>query len=91
MDLRQFLQLLKQQDNITIQFSHLGYIVKRGTTVLDTRGNHMPVKPVTRTERVRKVGNMYCAIASACRYMSDDMRLMVGDLLACMASEGERR
>lgn len=91
MELKQFLQLLKQQDNITIQFSHLGYIVKRGTASLDQRGNHAPVRAQTRSEKIRKVGNMYCAIASACRHMSDDMRVMVGDLLACMASEGERR
>lgn len=91
MDLKQFLRLLKQRDNITISFSHLGYHVRRGTTMLDTRGSHRPVKPNTREERIRKAGNLHRALSSACRYMSDDMRAMVGDLLACMASEGERR
>ena len=91
MELKQLLHLLRQKDGITIQFSHLGYVVMRDGEILDQRGNHSPVKPITRAERVRKVGNMYSAIASACRYMSGDLRALVGDLLACMASYKERR
>ena len=91
MELKKFLHVLRQKDGITVQFSHLGYVVKRNGEILDQRGVHAPVQPRNRTERVRKVGNMYCALASSCRYMSSDLRALVGDLLACMATTGERR
>ncbi len=91
MELKKFLHVLRQKDGITVQFSHLGYIVVRNGEILDQRGAHAPVQPRNRTERVRKVGNMYCAIASSCRYMSSDLRVLVGDLLACMANTGDRR
>ncbi|CAH9013052.1 conserved hypothetical protein [Vibrio phage 141O35-1] len=91
MELKKFLHVLRQKDGITVQFSHLGYVVVRNGEILDQRGDHAPVQPRNRTERVRKVGNMYCAIASSCRYMSSDLRALVGDLLACMANTGERR
>ena len=90
MELKQFLYVLRKKDGITVQFSHLGFIVKRHGEILDQRGAHAPVQPRNRTERVRKVGNMYCAIASSCRYMSSDLRALVGDLLAGMANMGER-
>lgn len=90
MELKQFLNLLRQRDGITVQFSHFGYIVMRHGEILDQRGNHQAVQPRNQNERVRKVGNMYSAIASACRYMSGDLRALVGDLLACMASYKER-
>ena len=91
MELKKFLHVLRQKDGITVQFSHLGYVVVRNGEILDQRGTHAPVQPRNRTERVRKVGNMYCAIASSCRYMSSDLRVLVGDLLACMANTGDRR
>ena len=90
MELKQFLHLLRTREGITIQFSHLGYVIIRNGEILDQRGNHAPVRPATRTERIRKVGNMYSAIASSCRYMSSDLRALVGDLLACMANQGGR-
>lgn len=90
MELKEFLRLLRIRAGITIQFSHLGYVVLRNSEVLDSRGNHSHVKPITRDERIRKVGNMYSALASACRYMPGDLRLLVGDLLACMANDGGR-
>ena len=43
MELKQFLHLLRQKDGITIQFSHLGYVVMRDGEILDQRGNHSPV------------------------------------------------
>ena len=38
MELKQFLYVLRKKDGITVQFSHLGFIVKRHGEILDQRG-----------------------------------------------------
>jgi len=84
MSLSDFLRLLGQQDNITIHFSHLGYVVRRGDIILDQRGNHEPVKPVTSAHKIRKTANMYCSLSVAMMYCSDDLRSMFGDVMATL-------
>lgn len=84
MSLHDFLKLLRQTDGITVEFSHLGYNVRRGDELLDTRGNHTPATPRNSSERSRKSANMYCALSVALMYASDDVRGVFPDAYATL-------
>lgn len=92
MSLSQYLELLRRVDNISVQFSHLGYIVVRNGEVLDQRGNHQPVKPITASDKTRKSANMYASLSVALMYCRDDLRAVFGEVMATLnPSYKERR
>lgn len=84
MSLSQYLELLRRVDNISVQFSHLGYVVVRNGEVLDKRGNHHAVKAVTASEKTRKSANMYASLSVALMYCRDDLRAVFGDVMATL-------
>lgn len=84
MSLSDYLELLRKQDNISVKFSHTGYVVSRGDQVLDQRGRHTPIRPSNPQERIRKTANMYCSLSVALMYCSDDLRAMFGDVMATL-------
>ncbi|AUR98419.1 hypothetical protein NVP1250O_81 [Vibrio phage 1.250.O._10N.261.55.E11] len=84
MSLSQYLELLRRVDNISVQFSHLGYVVVRNGEVLDQRGNHQPVKPRTASEKTRKSANMYASLSVALMYCRDDLRSVFGEVMATL-------
>lgn len=89
MSLKQFLRLLREQDGITVQFSHLGYCVTRHGQVLDSQGKHRPnVRTTSPLETVYRINNMYCSLAVASAYCSPDLRSVVGDVLATLRPGG---
>lgn len=92
MSLSQYLELLRRVDNITVQFSHLGYVVMRKGEILDKRGEHQPVKPQTASQKTRKTANMYASLSVALMYCCDDLRSVFGEVMATLnPSYKERR
>lgn len=84
MSLFQYLELLRRVDNISVQFSHLGYVVVRNGEILDQRGNHQPVKAVTASEKTRKTANMYASLSVALMYCRDDLRTVFGEVMSTL-------
>lgn len=96
MTLTDFLTELRNRDGIAIKFSHTGYLVTRNGKTLERFGQHTHVKPDTKSLRIRKVGNMFRAIAAASIHMSPHMLGHVGELMKHLGetqrkyAEGER-
>ncbi|QZI93308.1 hypothetical protein SIPHO075v1_p0085 [Vibrio phage PS65A.1] len=84
MSLSQFLELLRRVDNISVQFSHLGYVVIRNGEILDKRGEHQPVKALSASQKTRKTANMYASLSVALMYCRGDLRAVFGDVMATL-------
>lgn len=90
MTLSEFLIELRNRDGIAIKFSHTGYLVTRHGRTLDRFGQHTHANADTKSMRIRKVGNMFRAIAAASVHMSPVMLAQVGELMKHLG-ETQRR
>lgn len=85
MKLHDFLTVLRKRDGLTILFSHTGWQLRRNGEVIASVGKHYHnLKPSNRSESRDYHLHKYQALAAAAAYCSDDVRLMVGDVLAVL-------
>lgn len=86
MRLNKFLAVLRKQDGLTIAFSHNGWQLRRNGEVIESAGKHYfhGAKPSNAREVRDNNLNKYQALAAAAAYCSDDVRLMIGDVMASL-------
>lgn len=85
MKLNDFLTVLRKRDGLTIAFSPTGWQLRLHGEIIESAGKHFHgLKPTNSQEARDNNLNKYQALAAAAAYCSDDVRAMVGDVLAVL-------